>query len=100
MAELRRNDDEHRYELWEGDDRVGVAVFHDRGRRRVFVHTEIDDAHEGRGFGSDLVRGALDDTRGQDRPVVPLCPFVSGWIDRHEGYQDLVDEEMLRHLDA
>ncbi len=100
MAELRRNDDEHRYELWEGDDRVGVAVFHDRGRRRVFVHTEVDDEHEGRGFASDLVRGALDDTRAQARPVVPLCPFVAGWIDRHEAYQDLVDEDMLAQLDG
>ena len=100
MAELRRNEDEHRYELWEGDDRVGIAVFHDRGTRRLFVHTEVDDAYAGEGLGSDLIRGALDDTANQGRPVVPLCDFVSGWIDRHEDYQDLVDQDMLRQLEA
>lgn len=100
MAELHRNDDDHRYELWDDGALVGFAVFHDRGRRRVFVHTEVGDEHEGRGYGSDLVRGALDDTRAQGRSVVPLCPFVAGWIDRHEAYANLVDEEMLRQLDA
>lgn len=100
MADVRRNDDQHRYEVWRKGEVVGIAVFHDRGRRRVFVHTEVDDSHEGEGLGSDLVRGALDDTREQGRPVVPLCPFVAGWIDRHDDYRDLVDEDALHHLDS
>lgn len=100
MAELRRNDDEHRYELWDDGELVGRAVFHDRGRRRVFVHTEVGDEHEGRGYASELVRGALDDTRSQGRPVVPLCPFVAGWIDRHDDYADLVDGDALAYLDG
>lgn len=99
MAELRRNDDDHRYELWDGDERVGVAVFHDRGPRRVFVHTEIAEGHEGEGFGGELVRGALDDTRDAGRPIVPLCPFVAGWIDRHDEYAAAVDHEAMARLD-
>lgn len=99
MAELRRNDDEHRYEMVDDGEVVATAIFQDRGRRRVFLHTDVDDAVEGQGVGSDLVRGALDDTRSQGRLVVPLCPFVNGWIERHDAYADLVDEETTAFLD-
>lgn len=100
MPEVRRNDELHRYELWDGDEMVGQEVFHDRGRRRVFVHTEVDDAHQGQGHASTLVRGALDDTRAAGRPVVPLCTYVAGWIEKHDEYADMVDREALGYLDA
>ena len=100
MPEVRRNDEDSRYELWGDGSVLGTAAYVDRGPRRVFTHTEIEPGHEGEGLGSALVGGALDDTRAQDRPVVPLCPFVSGWIDRHDEYGDLVDHEALRALDA
>ena len=50
---------------------------------------------EGHGVGSRLVQGALDDLRARGLAVVPLCPFVAGFIDRHPEYADLVttDEE-------
>jgi hypothetical protein len=37
------------------------------------------------------VRAALDDVRSRGGTVVPLCPFVRGWIERHPEYRDLVD---------
>lgn len=93
MPEVHRNDDEHRYELWEADEVIGTAAFDDRGPRRVFLHTEVDDAHRGTGAGSTLVRGALDDTREQGRAVVSECPYVARWIERHDDYADLVDHD-------
>nr|WP_246422557.1 GNAT family N-acetyltransferase [Nocardiopsis mwathae] len=56
----------------------------------VFTHTEVDPVHEGRGVGGSLVRGALDDVRARGLAVLPLCPFVKGWIRRHPDYADLV----------
>lgn len=73
-----------RYERAEpGDGGSGEALF-------VFTHTEVDDAYEGQGVGGTLVRGALDDVRRRGAQVVPLCPFVRSWIERHPDYQDLV----------
>lgn len=93
MPEVHRNDDEQRYELREADEVVGTAVFDDRGPRRVFLHTEVDDGLQGKGAGSTLVRGALDDTREQGRLVVPECPYVARWIERHDDYADLLDPD-------
>ena len=65
----------------------------------VFTHTEIDDAFEGRGLGSTLVRAALDAARARGLAVRPDCPFVRGYIARHtDTYLDLVPEELRARL--
>ena len=56
----------------------------------TLIHTEIDEAYEGMGLGSVLVRHVLDDARERGLAVLPVCPFVRGWISRHEDYLDLV----------
>jgi hypothetical protein len=82
--------EESRYEIRDGDRVLGVAAYERRGDTTVFTHTEIDpDAGEG-GLGGRLVRAALDDVRSRGGSVVPLCPFVRGWIERHPDYADLV----------
>ena len=43
-----------------------------------------------RGVGSRLIRAALDSARDQGLRVVPQCPFVRAFIERHPEYRDLV----------
>jgi len=65
----------------------------------VFTHTEIDDAFEGRGLGSVLVREALDAARSRGLSVRPDCPFVRAYIARHpDEYLALVPEELRARL--
>ena len=65
----------------------------------VFTHTEIDDAFEGQGLGSTLVRGALDAARDRGVPVRPDCPFVRAYIARHpDEYLDLVPADLRPRL--
>ena len=68
---------------------AGFAAYRRSPGRIVFTHTEVDDAYEGRGVGSALVRGALDAVRAEGLQVVALCPFVKRYIDRHPEYADL-----------
>ena len=83
----------HRYEARDADGTVlGFSAYRRSGDVVVITHTEVDDDQEGRGVGSVLVRGALDDIRAAGRTVRPLCPFVRAWIDRHEDYADLVSD--------
>lgn len=90
---VRDNPAEHRYEAWLDDELAGFAAYGFRDGAIVFTHTEVDDRFEGRGVGSALARGALDDVRAKgERRVVPLCPFIKGWIEKHPDYQDLVHQ--------
>jgi uncharacterized protein len=89
------NTDAHRYEIRVGSELAGLAnydVSHRSGDRIVFTHAEIAPAFEGQGLGSRLARAALDDARAQKLTVVPLCPFIAGWIRRHPEYVEAVDE--------
>ncbi|HET7312715.1 MAG TPA: GNAT family N-acetyltransferase [Mycobacteriales bacterium] len=93
MATVRNEEQQHRFEIVVDGKVAGFAEYHDRGNRRTFVHTVIDDAYEGQGLGSQLARSALDDARADGRDVVPVCEFVRGYIARHrDEYLDLVPE--------
>ncbi|MGW5877050.1 GNAT family N-acetyltransferase [Nocardiopsis terrae] len=82
--------DKRRYEVRADGEVAGYAEYILTDDLITFTHTEIDPAFEGRGMGSVLVREALDDVRGRELAVLPLCPFVKGWIERHRDYADLV----------
>mgnify|MGYP005815553087 CR=1 FL=1 len=92
---VRDDPDRHRYEILVDGRVAGFAAYHVRGGRYFFVHTEIADEFEGQGLGSQLARAALDDVRTKSALVVPLCPFIAAWIDKHPDDAYLVDRELL-----
>lgn len=102
MSTERRSDDvvvtddpdRHRFVATLDGEEVGFAVYHRTQGRHLFTHTEVDDAHEGKGVASGLVRGALDQIREADGSIVALCPYVKRWVDRHDEYQSLIDEDL------
>jgi predicted GNAT family acetyltransferase len=81
-----------RYELRLGGRVVGFADYRLRDGRIAFTHTEIDEECEGRGFGSRLAAGALDDVRRRGLEVAPLCPFIARYIELHPELEELVAE--------
>ena len=83
----------HRFEIVVDGERAGLAGYRTAPGRITFTHTEIDDAFEGRGLGSTLVRAALDTARERGLAVRPECPFVRSYIARHPDYVDLVPED-------
>ena len=90
-VEVSRNDDLHRYEARIDGSLAGFAEYQLARDLVVFTHTEVADAYEGQGVGSAIARAALDDVRASgERRVLPLCPFIKGWIERHPDYVDLV----------
>jgi len=82
---------ETRFEARSTDGQLlGVAVYVRERGAIVFTHTEVDESVEGRGVGSQLARGALDQVRAAGGSVVALCPFISAYIARHAEYADLL----------
>jgi predicted GNAT family acetyltransferase len=91
---VRDNPEQERYEVLADDGNVaGYVAYHRRADLIAFVHTEIDPAYEGQGLGSVLVKTVLDEAREQGMAVLPFCPFVRGYIERHEEYVDLEPPE-------
>lgn len=88
---VTNNRDEHRYEARVGEVLAGVAEYQLTHELIVFTHTEVDESFEGRGVGSALAKFALDEVRDAgELKVMPLCPFIKGWIARHRDYIPLV----------
>jgi hypothetical protein len=79
----------NRYEVLLGDEVVGIAEYVTLGSRRVFTHTQVDRGLEGRGVGSALVRGALDDVRARGLVASNRCPFIRTFLERHPDYADV-----------
>ena len=100
MNEVRDNRDRSRYELVVDGEVAGFVQYSMRGGRLILVHTEIDEARAGHGLASILVSGVLDDVRRRRLRIVPICPFVEGYIERHPQYDDLVDHEMFDKLNT
>ena len=65
-------------------------VYHIQGKKILFTHTGVPPALEGRGLGSRLVRAGLDYARAEGLKVVPLCPFVGSYLQKHPEYQDMI----------
>ncbi|MEQ0562223.1 GNAT family N-acetyltransferase [Amycolatopsis sp. NEAU-NG30] len=90
MSRVADNPDESRYELWEEDQLAGFAEYDRRGELTVFTHTEIGDAFGGKGLGKVLAAGALDDVVARGGTIVPVCPFIAGYLKKHPGYEEHV----------
>ena len=89
MGHVRQNSARNRYEM---DVAGGTALAFYRLADGVmtFTHTEVPAALRGRGIGSQMMHGVLQNVRGQDLKVIPRCPFVADFIDRHPIYADLL----------
>jgi predicted GNAT family acetyltransferase len=79
-----------RFELRLGGRLIGHADYHRRNNRIAFMHTEVDEAYEGRGFGGLLAEAALNMAGEEGLEVVPLCPFIARYIDENPRYARLV----------
>jgi predicted GNAT family acetyltransferase len=89
---VANNPEEQRYEVRADGALAGSTVYRERPGLIVFVHTGIEPGFEGQGLASRLVRDALDDARERELQVLPFCPFVNGYVQRHREYADLVPD--------
>ena len=89
-VEFRANRQRHRFEARVDGAVAGVLGYRSAGDAVVLTHTEVDDAYEGQGVGSRLVRATLDELAGRGVAVLPECPFVQSYLRRHPELVELV----------
>lgn len=86
---VSNNPAQHRYEL-AVDGHIAAAHYELAEGVITFVHTEVPPELVGKGIGSTLIRGALDQVRADGLKVIAQCPFVKAWIGKHADYADLL----------
>jgi predicted GNAT family acetyltransferase len=88
---VRDNPDRHRFEIDLRDGTFAIAEYTLPQGKIMFTHTEVPPAHEGEGIASSMIRFALDEARRRGLKVIPICPFVAAYMQKHAEVQDLLD---------
>jgi predicted GNAT family acetyltransferase len=89
MSDIVNNSEKHRYEL-AVEGHIAATYYKIVDRVITFIHTEVPPELGGKGIGSKLIRGALDQVRADGLKVIAECPFVKAFIDKNPNYQDLL----------
>jgi predicted GNAT family acetyltransferase len=89
MSDIVDNKADHRFELVV-EGHLAAAYYKLDGNIITFVHTEVPPELGGKGVGSKLVQGALDQVRNRGLQVIADCPFVKALIGKHGEYKDLL----------
>ena len=79
-----------------GDDPAlaGLVDYELASGRLRLVHTEVLEAFGGQGVGSQLVGAVAADARERGLLLVPRCPFVMRWLERHPEQQDILAQPL------
>ena len=88
MTEIETEHDEvhNRYLARLDGEIIGEAIYRDTGAGRIFTHSEIAPAFEHQGFGTQMVRAALDDTRAAGLRPIGQCSMVRNFLAEHPDY--------------
>ena len=89
MNDVVNNKAHHRYELTV-EGHLAATYYEISGNVITFIHTEVPPELGGKGVGSKLVKGALDQVRADGLKVIAQCPFVKAYIEKHPDYADLL----------
>ncbi len=89
MPDVINNKAHHRYEL-AVEGHLAATYYKIVDGVITFIHTEVPPELNGKGVGSALVKGALDQVRAEGLKVIPQCPFVKAYIGKHGEYADLL----------
>lgn len=83
------NKENNRYEL-QIDGKIAEIDYIKSDGEIYFVHTEVPASLGGKGVGSQLAEKALEDVDRQELRLVPLCPFIAGYIKKHPEWKRIV----------
>ncbi len=87
---VRNNTDDRRFELMIEGKLSMIEYVMPTETIIIFSHTEAPKKLEGKGIAARLAKVALEFAQSKGLAVIPLCPFVKGYIRRHPEYQPLV----------
>jgi predicted GNAT family acetyltransferase len=88
--ELIDNTDANQYEFHVGKHLAKIEYIKTNNGEIYLTHTEVPVALEGQGIGSQLAGKVLADIEQKGLRLIPLCPFVAGYIKKHPDWRRIV----------
>ncbi|MBB4036496.1 hypothetical protein GGR21_002398 [Dysgonomonas hofstadii] len=88
--ELIDNTEANQYEFHVGTHIAKIEYIKTKNGEIYLTHTEVPVALEGQGIGSQLAEKVLMDIEKKNLRLIPLCPFVAGYIKKHPDWRHLV----------
>ena len=71
-------------------NQVAEIVFVPTGEHlSIIAHTDVDESLKGQGVGKQLVAKVVEKMRGENRKIIPLCPFAKHEFDKTREYDDI-----------
>ena len=86
---IKVNEATNQFEL-ETPEGLALIAYEIQGSTISIMHTEVPEAAEGQGIGSELAGFALDYARQKQLKVQVYCKFVQAYSQKHPQYQDLI----------
>ncbi|MFZ1154724.1 MAG: GNAT family N-acetyltransferase, partial [Solirubrobacteraceae bacterium] len=87
-----------RFEIRLDGELAGFLQYRRHPTQIALVHTELAPRFQGHGLASQLIGSALDTARADALEVLPVCPFVQAYIQKHPDYLDLVPASRRAHF--
>ena len=81
-ANVRDNPEAGRYEITR-EGRTAILAYRREAGAIALVHTFVPPPLRARGLAKRLVAFALADARRRGERVIPECPFVQAYIEKH-----------------
>jgi predicted GNAT family acetyltransferase len=89
------NQELSRYDLFLGEELIGLADYVNVDGELQFTHTEVDPAHQGKNYAAILMREAFADIDANNLGKVwPVCPYVVTYMKRHPETAHLLSREL------
>ncbi|MFN2136657.1 MAG: GNAT family N-acetyltransferase [Candidatus Promineifilaceae bacterium] len=90
--EVTLNESQKRFEVVIGEQLAKITYIMLGPETIIFTHTVVPFSLKGQGIAGEMARVALDYARENNLTVIPQCPFVRSYIERHPQYEDLVQK--------
>ena len=96
-VDVINNTEAHRFEV-NLDGEVAFAEYNLVDHGIILPHTLVPESFEGKGVASALAKTSLGYAREHGLKVIPTCPFMSGYIQKHPECHDIVHDSFKAKL--
>lgn len=89
VVDVQHNPSNHRFEV-QKDGHLAVLDYRLEDSNIRFTHTGVPEELGGQGIAKQLVLTGLTYAKDNQLGIIPQCPFVRGYIERHPEWQEYV----------